>query len=207
MFYYLYKITNLINNKVYIGVHQTNKLNDGYFGSGININRAIKKYGKDNFSKEILEYFNTEEDMLLKEKEIVNSDFVKLAHVYNINEGGKGSFSYINSLPNQGHRPGQQKEASKIAANKLKYDLEHREKFCAKMRKSNQRRVNEGSMAWQKPGYKNPALTRKWISNDATQKSQYIETSNLDQYLQQGWYLGRKYNQYNTNRDLYKKRN
>ena len=76
MFYYLYKITNLINSKIYIGVHQTSNLDDGYLGSGININRAIKKYGKENFNKEILEFFNTEEDMYIKEKEIVNHNFL-----------------------------------------------------------------------------------------------------------------------------------
>jgi len=43
MFYYLYEIKNLINNKIYVGVHKTNDLNDGYMGSGKVIRRAIKK--------------------------------------------------------------------------------------------------------------------------------------------------------------------
>lgn len=49
----IYKTTNLINGKIYIGQDSNN--NPNYYGSGININRSILKYGKENFKKEILE--------------------------------------------------------------------------------------------------------------------------------------------------------
>jgi len=195
MYYYLYKITNLLNSKIYIGVHQTSNLNDNYFGSGLNLKRAIKKYGKENFSKEILEFFNSPELMFQKEKELVNEDFVKSQNTYNLKQGGIGSFAYINSLPNQGHRTGQQREASKIAADKLKYDIEHRAKFVEKMTISNRKRVERGEMYWQQPGYINPATVRRWISNDLQYKSLYVHTDKIDSYLKSGWYLGRKYKQ------------
>lgn len=53
---FIYKTTNLINNKFYIGKHSTNDLNDNYLGSGTALNRAIKKYGRKNFKREILEF-------------------------------------------------------------------------------------------------------------------------------------------------------
>lgn len=72
MQYYLYKITNITNNKCYYGSHKTTNIDDGYMGSGIAIKRAIKKYGIQSFKKEIISYHADEqslrdaEDALLK---------------------------------------------------------------------------------------------------------------------------------------------
>ncbi|MFA5484922.1 MAG: GIY-YIG nuclease family protein [Candidatus Pacearchaeota archaeon] len=99
--YYLYKTTNLINNKIYIGVHQTKNLNDGYLGSGLNLQRAIKKYSKHNFKKEILKYFDNEIDMFTEEIKVVNSDFIKRKDTYNIVEGGRGGSKQLVKLAQQ----------------------------------------------------------------------------------------------------------
>lgn len=93
MFYTIYKITNNINSKFYIGKHQTVDLQDGYMGSGKLIKLAIEKHGLENFTKEILHVFSTEEDMNNAEK-----DLVVLSELsYNLCEGGKGGFSHINN--------------------------------------------------------------------------------------------------------------
>ena len=51
-FYYVYKITNMLNHKIYIGCHSTFDIDDGYMGSGKYINYAINKYGLEYFKKE-----------------------------------------------------------------------------------------------------------------------------------------------------------
>lgn len=90
MKYIIYKITNTINNKFYIGKHQTNNINDSYMGSGIAIAKAIKKYGKENFIKEILFVFDNEQDMNKKEKELITEELVSDPNCYNIGVGGEG---------------------------------------------------------------------------------------------------------------------
>ena len=62
MFYTIYKTTNNINGKWYIGYHSTKDVNDDYLGSGRDLKKAIKKYGIKNFSKEILFVFNSAEE-------------------------------------------------------------------------------------------------------------------------------------------------
>lgn len=93
MYYLIYKITNLLNNKIYIGAHTTDDLDDGYMGSGIGIKRAISKHGIDNFRKDILYIVESKETMYLKEKEIVNEEFVKRKDTYNAKVGGSGGYS------------------------------------------------------------------------------------------------------------------
>lgn len=90
MFYTIYKITNKINGKIYIGKHQTENINDDYLGSGHHIKAAVKKYGRSNFTKEILHVFDNEEQMDKMEILIVNEDFIKRKDVYNISVGGEG---------------------------------------------------------------------------------------------------------------------
>ena len=98
MKYTIYKITNKLNNKYYIGIHATENPYDSYMGSGKIIKTAVLKYGKDNFEKEILHIFDTLEEALLKEKEIVTDEFVKRPDVYNISLGGGIGGKNINGL-------------------------------------------------------------------------------------------------------------
>ena len=91
---YFYKITNNINNHFYYGVHCTNNLDDGYMGSGTRLKYAYKKYGMENFSKEILKFFDTIQEAYEYEAEVVNESLVHDPNCYNITCGGEGWNTY-----------------------------------------------------------------------------------------------------------------
>lgn len=85
--YLLYQITNLVNRKIYIGAHEGTP-DDNYLGSGVGIHRAIKKYGRDNFRKDILATVDTEAFLYKLEAAVVNENFVSRRDTYNLNVGG-----------------------------------------------------------------------------------------------------------------------
>ena len=93
VYYTVYKITNIINNKIYIGFHSTNNLNDKYMGSGVLIKKSIKKYGIENFEKEILFVFDDKKLALKKEIELIE----KLDTKYNLTRGGEGINGYFHT--------------------------------------------------------------------------------------------------------------
>lgn len=90
LYCFVYMTVNLVNGKIYIGVHTTNCVNDSYLGSGKLLNKAIKKYGRENFKREILKFTLTKKEAYAIEKQIVNSTFIKESTNYNMKEGGYG---------------------------------------------------------------------------------------------------------------------
>lgn len=92
MKYIIYRITNTINGKIYIGYHRTKDINDGYMGSGLYIRRAIEKHGVSSFTKDIIHFCDDEESMKSMESEIVNEEFINRSDTYNMKIGGHGGF-------------------------------------------------------------------------------------------------------------------
>ena len=88
-FHFIYKTTNLVNGKYYIGAHSTDNLNDGYLGSGVGISRAIKRYGAENFKRDILEFVNSEEEKWKCEIDHITPEIVQDDMSYNQVAGGK----------------------------------------------------------------------------------------------------------------------
>lgn len=86
---YFYKITNTIDGKYYYGIHSTNNLNDGYMGGGTLLRRAQKKYGKNNFIKEIIAYYTTRKEASDHEHRVVTVELIELDECYNLRVGGE----------------------------------------------------------------------------------------------------------------------
>lgn len=129
--YLVYKTTNLKNGKIYIGVHKTKDIDDGYLGSGKMLRAAIEKYGRESFAREVLFLFDNENEMLAKEKELVNEEFYRRPDTYNLCEGGQagGGFKFVNELGLNGSRLGV--EAQRI---KRETDPEWREEWSRKQK-------------------------------------------------------------------------
>lgn len=128
---FIYKVTNLVNGKIYIGKDSKNKKN--YFGSGILIKKAIEKYGKENFKKEIIEYckngkeLNDKETFWIKKLKSYN-----LSIGYNLTFGGDG---FSHGILNPVHNPEvKEKIIKKLKINNGSFRPEVREKMRKAMK-------------------------------------------------------------------------
>lgn len=92
MFGYIYKITNKITSKMYIGKHKYDKpeLDKSYIASGIYINRSIKLYGIENFKIELVSIAETESDLNQQEIYYINLYDTLFPNGYNLTYGGDG---------------------------------------------------------------------------------------------------------------------
>lgn len=88
--YYIYCITNKINNKTYIGQHKTTNVRDNYMGSGVILHRAYEKHGIENFSKSIIAVTGTRENADVLEKVFIALYRAEGKAEYNIADGGEG---------------------------------------------------------------------------------------------------------------------
>lgn len=88
-FHFVYLTTNLINGKQYIGDHTADSINDNYLGSGkpyfLN---ALNQYGKKNFKREILEFFDTKEEAFYAQEKYINKYNTLAPNGYNISPKG-----------------------------------------------------------------------------------------------------------------------
>lgn len=128
IYYTIYKTTCIINNKIYIGAHKTKNVNDDYLGSGKLLKRAIKKYGKDAFIKEVLFIFDNDIDMFAKERELITEEFVESDENYNCKLGGEANWYYINKN-GLNHKSNQHL----ILSNRLKSNQKYAKEFAKKM--------------------------------------------------------------------------
>lgn len=145
MSYYIYLTTNLINGKKYIGQHK-GEPNDNYLGSGVVLVKAIEKYGKENFKKEILE-FCTEENIDEKEKYWIKKfNAVEDENFYNKSEGGQKGDGWKSAAKWMKEHPNKAQEIyQKNYENLLKWQEEHPD-----LVQKNTEALIKGSKDWKK---------------------------------------------------------
>jgi len=142
---YIYKITNLINGKIYIG--QDKNHNSNYYGSGKLIKKAIKKYGKENFKKEILEECKTKKQLCEREKYWIKKLKSRYNEGgYNITEGGEWGDVYT-------HNPNLEKIKNKLS---ISHSGNKNGMYCKKHTEESKRKMSENSKGMLK-GDLNPA--------------------------------------------------
>jgi len=94
--FYLYRITNLLNGKYYLGKRSfKGKMPEDdikYLGSGKLIRRAIKKYGKESFKKEILSQHKTLKELNEAEATLITEKEINDLMCYNTTLGGHGGY-------------------------------------------------------------------------------------------------------------------
>lgn len=99
---FIYITTNMVNGKRYIGQKKLDKNWKNYLGSGYHLMNAIKYYGKENFSREIVDIASSEAELNIKEEKwIKNYNAVSDDNFYNMIEGGnvQESLKRKNSIP------------------------------------------------------------------------------------------------------------
>ena len=174
----IYKITNNLNGRFYIGMH-TGFEDDGYFGGGRRIKAEIKKYGKENFKKEILEVLPDRKSLELREAEIVNEVLRANPLCLNLKNGGEGGGKfYSEEHQRKCSSAGGLANGSKIAW------ARNREKMTQVVSNELKRRHSLGLVNYA------TAAGSCWVNNKV--KSFRIKKADLDSYLANGYFKGRK---------------
>ena len=143
MIHYIYKIINNTNGKYYLGKHSTNNINDNYMGSGKLLKQAQKKYGISNFTKLILAYANTEDEVYELEERLIKPQHVNDPMCYNLIGGGRGAKK--GNTYAKGRAVSSATRAKISIANKGKIkSIEHRAKLSIAMKhKKHKKHSNE----------------------------------------------------------------
>ena len=198
-YHFIYKTTNLLSGRYYIGMHSTDDLNDGYLGSGTLLRRALNKYGKENFKIEFLEFVNSREELAAREKEIVSLQEIAKKECMNLKVGGEGGYSSDKHVENrqraraEGHRkyfdsikndPDLYKEHGQKISRKKKGQ---KGTFKGKHHSEETKKKMSISKKSSTKGINNSQYGTCWITNEVESKKIY-----KGDLIPEGWRLGRK---------------
>lgn len=204
-YHYIYKVTR-DDGRFYIGMHSTDNLEDGYFGSGKLITRSIKKHGLNRHTKEILEYCESREQLKLREKFLITDEMRCDTLCMNIAPGGGGGFI------NEAHKLKAQKAAAPLggqacfknkkgwfseesqttrtATLNARYASGELKGSFTNRKHKDETKIKMSESARGKTKEQNSQYGTCWVRNEV--KSIKIKIEKLDEYLAQGFIRGRK---------------
>lgn len=172
-FGFIYKTTNMVNGRAYVGMCSSSQRFKHYLGSGKLLTSAINKYGKDNFKREILEWCNSDKELRIAEvRWMEHYDAVKSESFYNLHEGGRG-----------GHTGSGYSTSDMVKKTWDSYTAEEKKSRVGHLGK------------WNKFGVKNPTAKKALVNNkeyaclkDALKDYPHVPYSSLKRIAQKGTY-------------------
>ncbi len=204
-YHFIYRTTNTLSGRYYIGMHSTDNLNDGYLGSGTYLKRSINKHGKENHSIEILEFLSSREELAAREREIVSLQEIAKKECMNLKVGGEGgrtgkdgeklggdrwaaAHRYWDSEEGKKRKPEIGRQAQKLQAEKGLHKT-WKDTYSWKGKKhstSTIEKMKESKKDYGK-GNGNSQYGTCWITNETESRKIYKGDT-----IPEGWRLGRK---------------
>lgn len=206
--HYLYKTTCNVTERYYIGMHSTNDLEDGYMGSGRRLRASIRKYGEENHTKEILEFFETRELLIEAEENAITPDMVGDPNCMNLMGGGTGGFisdenqkkrsiagndAFKKKMEDDEFRDVFKKKISDGVKNSYKNGRKGKNYFSWKGKKMSEETKKKMSISKKNKGMgkDNSQYGTCWIRKGKHGEEKKIKKEELDDYLSKGWERGR----------------
>ena len=190
MYGYIYKTTNLINGKIYIGQKKRFEFTEDYKGSGKILWNAINKYGWDNFKVELLVECNSQEELNNEEKRLIlKFDSTNRSVGYNISLGGQNPVLVGENNPLYGrHRSKETKEKISKSKTGVKRSSEQVAQMSLTTKKLYE---NEEYVQKRSEIMKNMSTGRKWIHKGTENK--FVTSEDFEKYINEGWIEGMAY--------------
>ena len=194
MYGYIYKTTDLLNNKIYVGQHKAKKFTDKYIGSGVKLRIRIREIGIHNFKVELLEECENKQKLCEREEfwirhfqscdskigyNIIDTAFDNIKQANKFYCRGLTTYYNVELKKEIRLHPGEEIPEGYVKG-RLPFSEEHRKKLGRKGKRN-------GMYNKHRFGEKNPCFGKKWIYNPKTLEQRYI---NKDEILPEGFAYG-----------------
>lgn len=193
MYGYIYKTTNLINGRKYVGLHKSEKFDNSYKGSGKVLMRALKKYGKENFKTVIIDTANSLKELFSKEIFWIEFlDCVNSTEYYNIKQGGQGAWKINGVSIKKGKKISEQARRNTSEAHKgIKHTKETRQKMSISHKGERNGFYGKTFSDETLKRFSKLRKGRIWVKNLETNTETTIYPEELQDYLDKGFIKGR----------------